>query len=294
MTSYAHLLGRQARRDRPGATSSCRKDSCKGPPIDAKSLDRASPKGSLQDAAIRVLDRRRPPRRRFAVGGVTDLQAGWRAFPPRPGGRCWRQPRSSATGRALIPQIMLNHRSHLVAIVIGGMYNPFYARVLEEFTIKLQEIGNQVLLVHVDSGHSLDAAIPRLASYRVDAIVSALAVLSPKAADELARFKIPVVSFNTPVKNEWVSSVSCDNEGAARRSPTCSSRAVRSGSATSPARRAARPARKASPDSDRLAELAYRPSDAAADFHYEGGMRRARACSKSGRSGPTRSSAPTT
>jgi DNA-binding LacI/PurR family transcriptional regulator len=101
-----------------------------------------------------------------------------------------------------------------VAIVIGGMYNPFYATVLEQLTIKLQEIGHQVLLVHVDSGHSLDAAIPRLAGYRVDAIVSALAVLTAEAADDLAGFKIPVVSFNTPVKNEWVSSVSCDNEVA--------------------------------------------------------------------------------
>jgi DNA-binding LacI/PurR family transcriptional regulator len=115
---------------------------------------------------------------------------------------------------SIIPQIMLNHRSYLVAIVIGGMYNPFYAQVLEQLTVKLQGIGHQVLLVHVDSGHSLDAAIPRLAGYRVDAIVSALAVLTAEAADDLARFRIPVVSFNTPVKNEWVSSVSCDNEGA--------------------------------------------------------------------------------
>ena len=117
---------------------------------------------------------------------------------------------------SLIPQIMLNHRSYLIAVVIGALYNPFYAGVLEEFTTRLQAIGHQVLLVHVDSGHTLDTAIPRLASYRVDAIVSALAILSPQAADELARLRIPVVTFNSPVKNQWVSSVSCDNEAAAR------------------------------------------------------------------------------
>ncbi|HEY5894755.1 MAG TPA: LacI family DNA-binding transcriptional regulator [Chthoniobacterales bacterium] len=118
---------------------------------------------------------------------------------------------------SMIPRIMLTHRSNLIAIVIGGMYNPFYATVLERLTAKLQETGHQVLLVHVESGHSLDAIIPRLASYRVDAIVSALAILSPKSADDLARLKIPVVSFNTPVKNEWVSSVSCDNANGARQ-----------------------------------------------------------------------------
>jgi DNA-binding LacI/PurR family transcriptional regulator len=115
---------------------------------------------------------------------------------------------------SLIPQIMLNHRSYLVALVIGGMYNPFYARVLEEFTVQLHATGHQVLLVHVESGHSLDSVIPRLASYRVDAIVSALAVLSAEAAAALAAFKIPVVSFNTPVKNEWLTSISSDNSAA--------------------------------------------------------------------------------
>ena len=115
---------------------------------------------------------------------------------------------------SLIPQIMLNHRSYLVALVIGGMYNPFYASVLEEFTVQLHATGHQVLLVHVKSGHSLDSFIPRLASYRVDAIVSALAVLSAEAAAALAAFKIPVVSFNTPVKNEWLTSISSDNLAA--------------------------------------------------------------------------------
>jgi DNA-binding LacI/PurR family transcriptional regulator len=174
---------------------------------------------------------------------------------------------------SLIPQIMLTHRSYLVAVVIGGMYNPFYSKVLEEFTVKLQAIGHQVLLVHVDSGHSLDAVIPRLASYRVDAIVSALAVLSGEAADELAKFKIPVISFNTPVKNEWVSSISCDNEaaGAAIADLFLARGAASFGYITGPA------GSPASEDRligyrDRLAEKGFQKLRiAAADFHYEGG-----------------------
>ena len=117
---------------------------------------------------------------------------------------------------SLIPRIMLTQRSDLVAVVIGGMYNPFYATVLEKFSVGLQESGHQVLLVHADSGHMLDGAIPRLASYRVDAIVSALAILSERAAEELARLNIPIISFNTPIRNEWISSVCCDNIEAAR------------------------------------------------------------------------------
>ena len=117
---------------------------------------------------------------------------------------------------SLIPRIMLTHRSYLVAIVVGGMYNPFYSAVLEQFAIKLPEIGFQPLLVHVDSGDSLDGALPRLASYRVDAVVSALAIRSSRSAGKLAQLAIPVIAFNTSFRNAWVSSVSADNEQAGR------------------------------------------------------------------------------
>lgn len=117
---------------------------------------------------------------------------------------------------SMIPRIMLTHRSHLVAVVVGGLYNPFYATVLERFAVRLQDSGYQVLLMHTESGHSLDGIIPRLASYRVDAVVSALGVESEAAAQALARFKVPLVSFNAPVSNQWISSVCCDNLGAGR------------------------------------------------------------------------------
>jgi DNA-binding LacI/PurR family transcriptional regulator len=114
-----------------------------------------------------------------------------------------------------IPRILRKHRSHLVAIVVNGTDNPFYAMTLEEFTRSLQNAGYHVLLVHVDGPHALDGALPRLASYRVDAIVSALPVLSAETARAFARIRIPTVAFNTPVKNRYVASVCCDNAGAA-------------------------------------------------------------------------------
>ena len=109
---------------------------------------------------------------------------------------------------SLIPQIMLTHRSRLIAVVVGGLDNPFYSAVLEQFAKRLQALDYQVLLMHTDQDHSLDGVIPRLASYRVDAVVSALPVICGEAcAEALARLKVPVVSFNTPVSNGWLSSV---------------------------------------------------------------------------------------
>jgi DNA-binding LacI/PurR family transcriptional regulator len=114
-----------------------------------------------------------------------------------------------------IPRILLKDRSHLVAMAISGTSNPFYALALEEFTKALQKSGYQVLLVQVDSSHSLDGIVPKLASYRVDAIVSALPVLTNEAARAFAKFRIPTISFNTPVKNRWVTSVCSDSAGGA-------------------------------------------------------------------------------
>lgn len=114
-----------------------------------------------------------------------------------------------------IPRILLNHRSGLVAVVISGAANPFYARALEAFTVALQDTGRQALLVHVESDHSLDGIVPRLASYRVDAILSALPVLSREAARAFAKVRIPTVSFNTPIRNRWVTSVCSDSAGGA-------------------------------------------------------------------------------
>ncbi|MEZ5862712.1 MAG: substrate-binding domain-containing protein [Geminicoccaceae bacterium] len=57
---------------------------------------------------------------------------------------------------------------------------------------------------------------PRLSSYRVDAIFIARAILSSEAADEFARYEIPIISFNTLMKNRWVSSVCCDHRAGAQ------------------------------------------------------------------------------
>ena len=173
---------------------------------------------------------------------------------------------------SMIPRIMLTHRSYLVAVVVGGLYNPFYANVLEIFSARLQEAGYQVLLMYTDSGHTLDGIIPRLSSYRVDAIVSALAVMSGAAAQDLARLKIPVVLFNAALANNWVSSVSSDNVGASRAMAAhlIERGATRFGFIAGPANSSASKDRFAG-FRDRLAENGVQPpAFAEADYRYDG------------------------
>ena len=43
----------------------------------------------------------------------------------------------------------------------------FHKLPMERFTVKLQETGYQVLLLHVESGYSIDAVIVRLISHKI-------------------------------------------------------------------------------------------------------------------------------
>jgi DNA-binding LacI/PurR family transcriptional regulator len=116
----------------------------------------------------------------------------------------------------ILPSILLTSRSRLVAILIGEMSNAYYARVLEEFSLVLQEHGNQVLLCSVGHGEYVDDAIPSLAGYRVDGIITAHPILSEKAAAQCEKIGVPIVLFNGRVRSNWVSSVCCDNAAAGR------------------------------------------------------------------------------
>jgi DNA-binding LacI/PurR family transcriptional regulator len=112
---------------------------------------------------------------------------------------------------SIIPQIMLGGRSRLIAVVLGGLGNPYYAEVLQELAQQLEARGRKMLVLYVESDYALDSVVAQLASYRVDAVISALAVLSKEVAEELSAFKIPIIAFNTNIKTRWISSVSANN-----------------------------------------------------------------------------------
>ena len=179
---------------------------------------------------------------------------------------------------SLIPRIMLTERSGLVAVIIGRMDNPFYATVLEKFTTGLERLGYQPVVVAADSGHKLDDAIQRLARYRVDAVLSPLAILSADAHRSLARLRIPVISFNTRIGSDCESTVNCDNHGAGRAIVDVFAAAGcrRLGFVCGPPDSPAADERLAG-FRERARELRLRaPQVASGDFRYEGGVTAAR------------------
>lgn len=114
----------------------------------------------------------------------------------------------------LIPRIMLSGRSRMIGVVVGGLDNPFYAAVLDHFAVVLRAVGLQVLLVQVPDALALDGALDQLAGYRVDAVVTALAVGTRQAATALSDLRIPIVCFNSRLTAPWISTVRSDNRAA--------------------------------------------------------------------------------
>ena len=120
-------------------------------------------------------------------------------------------------GPSVIPQIMLTHRSSLVAIVSGGMYNPFYANIVERFAQEIQKSGSNVMYFAVNHGEYIDEIIPHILGYRVDGIISALSIVSAQSAERCAKMNVPVVLLNGRLSNDWVMSVCSDNVSVGRQ-----------------------------------------------------------------------------
>ncbi|WP_145145786.1 substrate-binding domain-containing protein [Roseomonas gilardii] len=116
-----------------------------------------------------------------------------------------------------LPGMMLKGRSGIVAIVMGGYYNPFHTMALEAFTRALSAVGKQALLVQVESDRMLDEAVGELTRLRIDGVLSALSIGSTEVAADLDRHHIPIVTLNSSIETEWVRVINSDNAGAGAR-----------------------------------------------------------------------------
>lgn len=115
-----------------------------------------------------------------------------------------------------LPGIMRRGRSGIVAVVMGGFYNPFHTMTLDSFTRALAEAGKQAMLVRIDDDRALDEAVGDLVSLNIDGVVSALSISSADLAAVLDRHRLPIVTLNSAVASQWVRPVNSDNEATGR------------------------------------------------------------------------------
>lgn len=113
-----------------------------------------------------------------------------------------------------LPGILQTGKSGIVAIIVGGFYNPFFTRFLELMSAALRSRKLQVMLVQADSDSALDEVVGDLARYRVDAVISALAIRSEQVAEQLNAYNIPIVTVNSSISGGFIGTVSSDNFSA--------------------------------------------------------------------------------
>ncbi len=106
--------------------------------------------------------------------------------------------------------------SRIIGLVMIRFWNPFYARLLQEFTNRLQTLGYWVLVLNVADDTPLEKAIPMALQYQVDGLIITSATLSSVLAEECARVGTPVVLFNRYSLESSVNAVCCDNVAGGR------------------------------------------------------------------------------
>lgn len=115
-----------------------------------------------------------------------------------------------------LPGMMLSGRSNIIAVVAGGFYNPFHTMALDSFLKGISACGKQALVIQVESDRLLDAVVADFAGYRIDGVVSSLSVGSREIATALATHRVPVVTLNSEITNDYIKAINCDNRAAGR------------------------------------------------------------------------------
>jgi DNA-binding LacI/PurR family transcriptional regulator len=119
--------------------------------------------------------------------------------------------RPNALARSLIVR-----STHMIGLVMAEWENPFYTRMLRQFSERFQAEGYQLLLMTSNSEADVDDAVRRLMQYQVDGLVVVSAKPSDALAEECENSGTPLVLLNRHSPGERSSSVTCDNAQVGR------------------------------------------------------------------------------
>jgi DNA-binding LacI/PurR family transcriptional regulator len=111
----------------------------------------------------------------------------------------------------VIARSLIRNATNMIGLVVLRFTNPFYARMIRDFTRALQELGYLTLLFNIADVDEIEAALPAALQYQVDGVIITSATLSSKMAGECARSGTPVVLFNRYASSDKVNAVRCDN-----------------------------------------------------------------------------------
>jgi len=111
----------------------------------------------------------------------------------------------------VIARSLIQKSTNIIGLVVMRFTNPFYARMIRDFTRALQEQGYWTLLLNIAQNQELEYTLPMALQYQVDGLIVTSATLSSRLAEECARSGTPVVLFNRYASDTYTNVVRCDN-----------------------------------------------------------------------------------
>ena len=105
---------------------------------------------------------------------------------------------------------LITGQTNIVALMLADMANPLFAEILAEASLRLEEVGKQILLFTPEGGQGFDPCLQRILEYQVDAIVIAAATISSRMARLCLDRNVPVVTVGRHLPGVPVHSVRGD------------------------------------------------------------------------------------
>ncbi len=110
----------------------------------------------------------------------------------------------------VIARSLIRKSTNMIGLVVMKFTNPFYARMIRDFTRALQDLGYWTLLFNIASSDEVEDALPTALQYQVDGLIITSATLSSRLAEACSRAGTPVVLFNRYAPGQNVNIVRCD------------------------------------------------------------------------------------
>jgi len=114
-----------------------------------------------------------------------------------------------------IARSLITRRSNLVGLILSDFTSMYHPEVLFELNQSFSNQGEHVLLFTVHQEHEIDEMIELVFQYQVDGVVIAT-TLSPERIDWFEERNLPLVFFNSTIRDRSVNSVFCDQAAGER------------------------------------------------------------------------------
>lgn len=115
-----------------------------------------------------------------------------------------------------IAKSLISNSTNIIAIIMQDVVNPFYAQILKDFSLYLQQYGKQLLYFYLDSPNNLHNLIYKVLQYRVEGIIISSITLTEQLIGAFPDYSIPIVLFNRYADIPQIQAVCCDNIQAGR------------------------------------------------------------------------------